>query len=393
MGRLPEWQRRYTVLALCISGYFGVRFIEFVLSIVFADIKSTLNVSSLVIGLAVAASTITYAAMQLPSGVLGYYFGQRSVVLASLALTGLGSIILAASPSGGFIVLGMALIGFVTGAYYTPATALLTDLFDETGRAIGIHRLGAQLVGLSGPVVGFIGAVASWRVVLLLGAVVTFPTLVGFHQFVGPRSPTSPDRSLREQISPEIVSNLLSRPPIAFTTAITAFAQFADTAAFSFLPLILREYHGLSIQIAGTLFTIYFVAVTISQPITGWLSDRFGRDVATVSALLIGVLGFILLGAQRTLTVIVGAIVLVGLGMGWGPPVQSRALDQLPETEQGTSFGLIRTVYIGFAALNGIIVTGLVTVSGWGAGIGILVLSFAMPAIAISMNSVADWGL
>lgn len=393
MLRLGRWQHRHTVLLLCVVAYFGVRFIEFVLSIVFADIKTTLDVSAFVIGLAVAASTITYAAVQLPSGALGDRFGERTVILASLGLTGLGSIILAASPSGLFIILGMALVGFVSGAYYSPATALLTNLFDETGRAIGVHRLGAQLVGFTGPLVGIIGAVYGWRVVLLLGAVVAFPVLVGFRLVVQPRPPFHPELSLREQISVETARDLLSRPSIAFTTALAAFAQFADTATFSFLPLLLREYHGLSIELAGVLFTTYFAAVTVGQPIAGWLSDRLGRDVVTAGTLLVGVCGYVLLAAQRAVLLIGIAVVLIGLSMGWGPPVQSRAMDRLDETERGVGFGLIRSVYIGFAALNGIVIGGIVTASGWAAGIGVLAASLAVPAVALGMNYSAGWKL
>ncbi len=389
---MDRWDHRHTVLLFCVVGYFGVRFVEFVLSIVFEEIKSTLDVSPLVIGLAVAASTVTYAAVQLPSGALGDRFGERSVILWSLGLTAVASVVLAASPSGLFIVLGMALVGLVSGAYYSPATALLTDLFDGTGRAIGVHRLGAQFVGFTGPLVALVVAGHGWRVVLLLGAVVAVLALAGIRLFVHSR-PVQPERSLSERVSVETLLALLSRPPVAFTTAIAAFAQFAETATFSFLPLLLQEYHGLSIELSGTLYTGYFVAVTAGQPIAGWLSDRFGRDLITSGALLTGTAGFGLLATHHSLPVIISAIALVGLGMSWGPPVQSRAMDRLDTTEKGTGFGLIRTMYIGLAALNGIVVMGLVTISGWSAGIGVLAGALLLPATAICLNHAAGWEL
>ena len=156
---------------------------------------------------------------------------------------------------------------------------------------------------------------------------------------------------------------------------------------------MLREYHGLSIELAGTLFTGYFAAVTVSQPISGSLSDRLGRDIVTIGALLTGIIGFVLLAAYQALVVIGVGVGLIGLSMGWGPPVQSRVMDRLDADERGTGFGLIRTVYIGFAALNGIVVTGLVTTSGWNAGIGALVVSLVVPAVALGLNGVTGWGL
>lgn len=388
-----QWRYRHTVLALCVLAYFGVRFIEFALSLVFPDIEDALGTSVFTIGVAVTASTITYAMSQLPSGALGDRFGERAVIIAALGLTGLGSFVLAAAPVGGFIVLGMAVIGAVSGAYYSPATALLSDLFKQTGRAIGIHRIGAQVVGLTSPIVTFVSVTYGWRTVPFLSGLMALSVLVGFGLFVQSRTPIQPDRSLRERIQPSRLTALLSRPNVAFTTAIAGFGQFADTATFSFLPYILREYHGLSLELAGGLFTLYFVVLALTQPAIGWLSDHWGRDSVTVGTLLLGVIGYLVLLSRSTVAVIIIAVVLVGLGMGWSPPIQSRAIDQLADTERGTGFGLIRTVYIAFAGLCGVVIGGAVTISGWASAIVILAVVLAVPAVALGANTVFRLGL
>ncbi|MFC4548912.1 MULTISPECIES: MFS transporter [Halorussus] len=381
-----RWRHRDTVLSLCVLAYFGVRFVEYALSLVFADVEATLGVSTFVVGLAVAASTVTYAAAQLPSGALGDRYGERTVVLAALGLTGVASLLLALSPSGLFVILGMALLGLVSGAYYSPATALLSDLFEETGRAIGVHRLGAQFVGFTGPLVGVVAARYGWRAVLALAGVVVVPVLLGFRLLVRPRRPVRPETPIRERITPEAAADLLSRPPIAFTTGVAAFAQFVDTATFSFLPLLLRQYHGVSVELAGVLFTAYFGAVTASQPFAGWASDRLGPDPVTVVALSVGVAGYLLLLVRGGVATVAAAVLLVGCGMGWGPPVQSRFVTHLDDAERGIGFGLVRSAYIGFAALNGVVVGGIVTLSGWKAAIWVLVVALAVPAAALGAN-------
>lgn len=390
---LGRWRHRHTVLGLFVVAYFGVRFVEFALSVVFADLKAALGISSFVVGLAVAASTVTYAAAQLPSGALGDRFGERDVVLASLGLTGAASVLLALSPSGGFLVLGMALVGLVSGAYYSPATSLLADLFEGTGRAVGVHKLGAQAVGLTGPIVGFVAAGFGWRLAVLLGAAVAFPVFVGVRFAVDSRPPTNPETSVRNRVQLTDLAELLSRPPIAFTTVVAGLAQFADTAAFSFLPLILAEYHGLSGTLAGTLFSAYFVAVALGQPTAGWLSDRLGRDSVAAAALVLAVVGFLSMLAADDLPLIAVAVVLVGFGMGWSPPVQSRFFDHLDADERGVGFGLVRTAYIGFAALNGVVVGAAATAVGWRAGIGVLVVASALPALALVGNRALRTGL
>ena len=393
MSHGQRWEYRHTVLTLCVLAYFGIRFIEYALSLVFPDIQEALGTSVFTIGVAITASTITYAISQLPSGALGDRFGERAVIIAALGLTGFASLLFAAAPRGGFIVLGMSLIGLVSGAYYSPATALLTDLFENTGSAIGIHRIGAQVVGFTGPIVAFVGATYGWRTVPLLSALTTIPILLGVWLFIRSRTPTQPDVLLRERVHLSALSNILSRPKIAFSTAIAGFGQFADTATFSFLPYILREYQGFSLKLAGILFTLYFAALTVAQPAAGWLSDRFGRDSITVIILLIGVIGYIFLLSRTTFVMVVVAVVFVGFGMGWGPPVQSRVTDELVETERGIGFGLVRTVYIGFAGLCGVLIGGAVTISGWGNAIVIFAIVMTVPAVALSVNTVFRVGL
>lgn len=393
MIRIDRWRYRHTVLLLCVLAYFGVRFIEFALALVFPDIEKALGTSVFTIGVAVTASTVTYALSQLPSGALGDRFGEQRVIIAALGLTGLGSLLLLVAPSGGIIVLGMSVIGAVTGTYYSPATALLSDLFEHTGRAIGIHRVGAQVVGLTGPAVTLLSVTYGWRAVPLASAVLVVPLVMGFWLFVRTPTPSQMDGSLREQLQPSRLGALLSRPPVAFTTAIAGFGQFVDTATFSFLPYILRAYGGFSPTFTGVLFPLYFLVVAITQPAAGWLSDRFGPDPVTVGTLLVGTAGLFGLLIGETVPAIIGAVVCLGVGMGWSSPVQSRAIDQLDADEQGTGFGLIRTVYIGFASLSGIVVGGAVTVGGWASAIGILAAGLLVPAAALCANAALRLGL
>lgn len=388
-----RWRHRHTVLSVAVLAYFSIRFSEFVLSPIVPQVEEGLGISTAVVGVAFTASTAAYALAQLPSGALGDRFGERMIVLAAIGLTGVGSLLLAASPSGFVLVLAMTLVGAVSGAYYSPATSLLVDLFEDTGRAIGIHRLGAQLVGFTAPVVAVVAVAYGWRVALLLGAIVALPVFVVFRSFVRPREPIAPNTSIRKRLRAGSLADLLSRPSIAFTTILASFAQFADTATFSFLPAILQEYHGFSLGTAGLLFTVYFTGLTISQPIAGWASDRFGTDLTTVITLISGVSGFVLLLTFRDLAIATIATVLVGIGMSWGPPVQARFMGLFSESSRGMGFGLVRTVYIGFAALGGVVIGSIVTVSGWPLALTTLAFMFALPVLALGANWALGVGL
>jgi YNFM family putative membrane transporter len=391
MATFTKDRHRTTVLVLCVLAYFGIRFSEFVISQVLPDIKDSLGITTALVGVAITGSTITYAIVQLPSGVFGERFGERAVILAALGLTGVGSVLLALSPTGTLFVIAWMLLGLAGGIYYNPATALLTDLFDGTGGAIGTHRIGGQIVGLTAPVVAIVGAVYGWRVALALGAVVAFPVFTGVLVAVQPRNSVNQQTSIREQVDPELLSPF-SRPSIAYTTVLASLGQFVDTAVFSYLPMILQEYHGYSLAVAGVLYLLYFVSVSVTQPVTGWLSDHIGRDLTAAVAFGIAIGGFGLLITSDGIVAVAVSVCLVGFGMGWNPPVQSRFIDHLSEDEQGMGFGLVRTVYIGFAALNGIIIGGIVTVANWPVAISVLGSVMAIALSVIGANQLLQTG-
>lgn len=345
--------------------YFGTRLSEFVVTPALGPIMAGVGVSEAFVGLGFTGMTVAYALVQLPSGVLGDRVGELRVVLGVLALTVAGSVLLASAWSGTALLAAMVVLGAVTGAYYNPATTLLADLYDETGRAIGVHRLSGQAVGLTAPAVGVVAAAHGWRVAALLGAVATVPAFVGFWLLVrsGPR--TRADRTVGETVDLVAGLRLLARPSLAYTTLLAGLCQFAEVATFGFLYLLLGDYTGFDPVVAGVLFVVYVAVLSAAQPAAGWLSDRAGRDPATAATLVLGALGYVLVAENGGLVGVAAGVALVGVGMGWGPPVQSRLLDHLPDDGRGAGFGVVRTAYLLVGSLGGVVVGGLAGTAGW----------------------------
>ncbi|WP_254544483.1 MFS transporter [Halomarina pelagica] len=375
-----DWRSRDTALALCALAYFGTRFSEFVVSPLVPSVTDGLGTTTGVLGVGFTAMTAGYALVQLPSGMLGDRVGERRVVLGSLAATAIGSLGLALAPSPITFVLAMTLLGLATGVYYTPATTLLTNLHAETGRAIGVHRIGGQAVGLTAPVVALVGVQFGWRVALALGAVVAVPVLVGFAALVRP-VPRTDGGTARPRPDVAALVELLSRRDLALATGIASLGQFADVATFSFLLAVLEEHHGFAPATAGALFALYFAVLTIGQPAVGWLSDEIGRGSTTVSALAAGAFGYVLLAVRTDLVAAALATCLVGVGMTWSPPVQSRIVDTLNADERGVGFGLVRTVYILVGSLGGVVVGSVATRAGWSAALSLLAGCVALGAL------------
>jgi len=362
-----RWRYSHTVLSACALAYFAVRFAQLLVSPVVPELVSEFAVSRGAIGGALTAMWVAYALSQLPSGLLGDRYGERPVVLAALALTGIATVALAATPSFVPFLAAIVLLGAGAGLFYNVAVALLAAEFADLGRAVGGYRAGAQVAGLLAPPVATVATVrVGWRAAFLAGVV---PVLLAAAAFVGriERTPGgAPDRSMRELVAPGTLAALLARPPIAVTTLLATLGEFALVATTSFLPAFLVEHHDLSLPVAGGLFSAYFATVALAQPVVGWLSDRT-RDGAIAAAMLAGTAGFAVLATGRTLATAVLGVVLVGVGMSWSPAVQSRAIDALGDDERGVGFGLVRTCYVLLGALGGVVVGTVADGPGWSA--------------------------
>ena len=379
-----RWEYRYTVLVLCTLAFFATMVGRLAISPVVPAIADTFGNSTGAIGLALTGMWAAYALMQFPSGILADRFGERRVILAAVALTGLSSLALAAAPSMlAFGVLAVVL-GAGAGLHYTVATTLLTRLFANTGRAIGAHVTGGPLSGLLAPIAAAaIGSRYGWRPALLLGAAAAIPVGLLFVRAVRPTTPRRPDQPMRERFEPGPIAALLSRPQIAYTTVLAVTTAFVWQATASFLPALLATHHGLSIGTAGALFSAYFVIQGTLVPAVGWVSDRFGRDPALVATLGTGIVAYGLLAIGGSFPSIVAGVVLAGVAMSWSAPLQDRFIVALSEEERNVGFGLVRTVYMLLGALGSVVTGALADVAGWGVAYGNLTAILAISTASI----------
>ncbi|AZH27103.1 MFS transporter [Haloplanus aerogenes] len=390
---IPQWDERYAALSMCVGAYFAVRLAQLLVSPLVPSLQGTFGVSRGTIGVILTGMWLVYACSQVPSGAAGDRYGPRRVVLLALGCTTAAALALAAAPSALTFGAFALLLGVGAGLYYTPATALLADRFDDVGRVIGVHRVGSQVAGLVAPALAaLVGARFGWRVAVGSGALVAAVCL-GVALWRGPTAVTPRRRPATDggaAVRPHALVGVLTRPPVAFSAALAAIGEFAALATLSFLPAFLVEHYGLSLSAAGALFGAYFVVVAALQPVSGWASDRFGRDTVTGALFTAGAVGYTALAVGGELALAVPAVALVGVAMAWGPPVQSRAVDALADAERGVGFGAVRTAYILVGALGPAVVGTLADTAGWTAGFGLLAGVLGLGAVALVLSHLVE---
>jgi MFS family permease len=361
------WSRQGAVLGTCTLAFFATMAARLAISPVVPSISDAFAVPNSAIGLALTGMWLGYALVQFPSGLLADRYGERRIILVAVGGTAVASTMLAFAPSYPVFLVGTAALGIVAGLHYSVATSLLTRTTDQIGTAIGIHTAGAPVAGVLVPMAaGAVGAWMGWRWALVLGTVFALPAVALVVSVIRARPPVRPEQSLWSRVRPGPLVELLRRPPIAITVALSAAGMFVWQATASFLPTFLVAYHGYSASTAGLLFSAYFLVQGVSQPGLGALSDRIGRDETASVAVGIGIVGYGLLIAGTNLGIAVAAVALAGIAMGWGAALMPKFMDHLDDHERSAGFGLIRTVYMVLGA-SGSVAVGLVAdLFGWG---------------------------
>ncbi len=379
MGRIQGTAREsirgspLQLLGTCILAYFAIRFVQIVLGPILPVVLEEFRVSHGAAGLVFTCMWVAYALAQLPSGVFADRFGERRIVLGSLALCLLAALGIALAPT--FVLFGLfvAVLGAAAGSYYNPATALLARSFDRVGGSIGGHRIGGQLAGVIAPTLAAILLVrVGWRPTVALGAVLAAVVFVTVTAAVARSPPVRPDASLRELFAPEELAAVLAKPHTRVTTWMMTLIEFVVLATMAFLPTLLVEHNGFSLAAANVLFAAFFGLSAILQPLSGLLSDRVGRDLTALGHLTIGAVGFGLLSSGATGVIAAGAVLLAAVTLGCTPIMQSRMLDGLSPAQRGTGFGLFRTIYLLIGATGTTAVGVLADWSGWTVAFGLL---------------------
>ncbi|WP_459891110.1 MFS transporter [Halostagnicola bangensis] len=388
-----DWQYRDTVLAVCTLALFVTVFGRLAISPVVPDIAAEFEISNTLIGISLTCMWLAYALTQFPSGILADRYGERLIILISVAGTGLTTLIIVVAPVFSVFVLGTILLGGVAGLHYSVATTLLTRIYDDIGTAIGIHNSGAPLAGLATPVIiSWIAVRYGWRPAIFSTAIVAFLVFGLALWKIRPIEPSNPDQSMRKQVQLEQILGLLSRPPVVFTGTIAIIVEFVWQAVASFLPAFLVQQHGFSTTFAAVLFGLYFLSQGVLQVGVGAIADRFGRDIAIGICMTSAIAGLLLLiqGSGAWL-MILGAL-LLGLGMAWGAGVFPRLMDRLTQDERGFGFGLFRTVYMTIAASGSVVVGLLADLFSWTVSFGFLTVLLVGVCLLLVVNALFDLG-
>jgi nitrate/nitrite transporter NarK len=274
-------------------------------------IRSDLHISFGQAGLLSAVTTLTYALMQIPSGVLADRFNPKMLFAIGILGTNTLAILFAVTQSFGWLLAIQAVAGVFRALTFVPGMLLITRHFSEKKRAtaMGLFVAGGFssniLLNLVGP---FLVEPLGWRGLIIVSSSLGLVVLALFW-LLGDDAPTP---ATHETLH---VGASVWRDPAWWLLGVIQFARLAIVSGFTFwLPAYLVVERGFSLTQAGLLVALSSAITAPANIGGGIISDRLGRPIAVIGvslgalAVLLGLVGH--LSNVVWLVIVVAAIAL-----------------------------------------------------------------------------------
>lgn len=313
-------------------------------------IRETFAMSNTQIGFAVTAYAFASGFSNAPFGVLADRVGARRVIVGGLFLIALTSIAIGLSGSYLWLVAGLVVMGIASGSYHAPASALIAETFSfaRRGVALGTHTTAGHLAFFAAPLVaGALAAAGSWRLPYVLFALA--PIVCGVLLLrVAPAGVRSTER--HEWLATFSDIGRVARS-VGSLVSISIIAQVLISSALAFLTLYLVDARGVSPAVAAALFGVPQLAGLVAAPLSGALSDRFGRPAVLLGALVAsGPAAWLLVAMPIELVVI--PLLLIGACLSFrATATEVLIIDNTPVTRRSTVLG---TYYLVNQPVGGI---------------------------------------
>ncbi len=316
-------------LSLLLCFFFGHAVFHFMgqsFAVLLPSIQETFLVTPVQIGALITVREIASGFVSLPGGIMSDHFGRHRALILTicLALFAVGWLIISFAPVYSLLYPGMLLIAAASAVWHLPSLIELGSRFPEKrGTVFAIHGAGGSTGDVVGPIgTGMLLAYFSWRDILtvytalpLVIAVWTFLLFNGLH-----RDKTRPEekRGVLSQADPKeqlrVSWTILKTTDIWKVNIVAGLRSMCFTVLITFLPIHMHD-SGFSARSIGFHFGLLWAIGLFASPLMGYLSDKFGRKIVLVPALLYSsllVMALAFFGQGVMFTVL---IILLGLSI------------------------------------------------------------------------------
>ena len=373
-------------LLLCITGGLAIFSSTMAKNPALPLLIRSMGVPISMVGFIAAASTVVGIVVSLPAGILSDIIGRRRVILMAAIVFATAPFLYLLITSPWQLVLVRVYHGLATAILGPVAMAAVADTFEKgRGERMGWYSSATMVGRFLAPFVGGIlifGQDFHWVYladgfagILALVAAIRLPLVATTSESV-----REAFKRQRGKYGQEI-GFVFRHPGILATSGIEAAQYFAFGALETFLPIYLNEKLGYLAWKIGLLFTAQILAATLTKPIMGRLSDRYGRVPMIVAGLALGGITTGIMVLSSSYLVFIALMTIFGLGLATVTASTSALVaDYSRSQSRGSALGILSGI-MDVGQASGPIVTG-VLVSAYSyrtafgvVGIGLVVVS------------------
>lgn len=309
-----------------------------------------LGIDAAAIGFLAAASTVVGILISLPAGAFSDHFGRSKLVHGALFIVATAPFLYFAVGELATFVAVRLYHGLATAIYGPVVMALVADWYrDKRGEKMGIISSASQAGRALAPIVGgwLIASMAAAEqafisVYLLCGAAGILAFIIGL------RVPLLAQRNDKMSFAHfdffSSLKQVLTHRGILLTSAAEASQVLAYGALEVFLPLLALQ-QGMNAFEAGVMLGAQVVTVTITKPLMGKMSDRFGRKPQIIAGLAISAAALLIYSRLGSFIPFAMTSIFFGLGMSMvRAATPALVADFAKEKSHGAALGAMNTI-------------------------------------------------
>jgi MFS transporter, DHA2 family, methylenomycin A resistance protein len=383
-------------LAATVLGFFMVTLDAVVVNVALPTIRHDVGGGITSLQWIVDGYTLMFAALLLSAGALSDRAGARRAFAIGLSVFVAASVACGLAPDLGALVTARFVQGAAAAVMMPSSMALIGQAYADPARrtrAVAVWAMGGAIASSSGPVLGGLLTLVSWRLIFVINVPAGAATLV-----LLARTGRSPHRRVpfdwTGQVSAVLAMGGLTYGAIeagaqgfaapavlaGFTVAVVALAAFpaaqacgahpmvpldlfrsrtvsvavaigfAFVAGYYGLPFVmslyLQQLRGLSALATGVVFLPMMLVGAALTPFSARISERVGARVLITGGLVLMTAGLVILAVIPSSPVWALAVLMIPVGLAGPlvmPPVTAVLLNSVPGYRAGTASGVFNT--------------------------------------------------
>ncbi|MFD7015294.1 MFS transporter [Streptomyces sp. NPDC059928] len=375
---------RLLLLTLAL-GAFGIGTDGLIISGLLDRIATDLEVSSAAAGQLISVFALLYAVSAPVLATLTAKVGRKQLLLTALAVFAFANVLGATAPNYAVLMASRALAALGAGLYLPCSMVVAVGVAppERRGRAIALVVGGmSAATALGVPLGTLVGAIGSWRLSLLLVAVLATTAVIALAAAL-PQVPVPAKVTLRQRLA-------AATHPQVWTALITnALACAGEFALFVYIGPLAMATTGTGPAGVSAFLLVWGCAALIGSAVGGRAADAFGGQRAYAGAVAVLFCGLLLMalvtavapsGSWLTTGVFALTLVIISVGSWALPPAQNHRIAGLDIPEPTVAISLNgSSSYLGLAiggVLGGLAVGGgsMTTLALAAAGAALLAL-------------------